>query len=269
MAYRKFYNFLLKCQSLTDSRNWKLINSSDMLCTLILKLPMSFGDRWNRRVHFTRKNQLREPDLADLIKFVDEETELPNDPLYSREMVDKHTKSKERERKSFSKRDRRFKTLAIQLEEDSKEPCQEYKRPCNLCWEQPYQEYKGRCNLCYVWFGTVQGISNQILQMREASIYRARNRVLDVWNQYRNPMRQETVINVELAKFATKNIPRHCMDLSWKRKINQGAVNDTSDQSGTSKDEVLKSNVTICDENITCASTKSAPKWSVCVWCLS
>ena len=121
MAYRKFYNFLLKCQSLTDSRNWKLINSSDMLCTLILKLPMSFGDRWNRRVHFTRKNQLREPDLADLIKFVDEETELPNDPLYSREMVDKHTKSKERERKSFSKRDRRFKTLAIQLEEDSKE----------------------------------------------------------------------------------------------------------------------------------------------------
>ena len=51
-AYRKFYNFLLKCQILTDGRNWNLFNSPDMLCTLISKLPMSVGDRWNRRVQF-------------------------------------------------------------------------------------------------------------------------------------------------------------------------------------------------------------------------
>ena len=42
---------------------------------------MSVGNRWNRRVQFTRKSQLREPDHADFIKFVDEETELVNDPL--------------------------------------------------------------------------------------------------------------------------------------------------------------------------------------------
>ena len=120
-AYRKFYNFLLKCQSLTDGRKWNLFNSPDMLCTLISKLPMSVSDRWNRRVQFTWKNQLREPDLTEFIKFVEEETELVNDPLYSREAVDQHTERKERERKSFSKRDRRFKTLAIQLEEESKE----------------------------------------------------------------------------------------------------------------------------------------------------
>ena len=42
---------------------------------------MSVGNRWNRRVQFTWKNQLREPDHADFIKFVDEETELVNDPL--------------------------------------------------------------------------------------------------------------------------------------------------------------------------------------------
>ena len=82
MAYRKFYNFLLKCQSLTDGRNWNLFSSPDMLCTLILKLLMSVGDRWNRRVQFTRKNLLREPYLSDLIfiKFVDDETELVNNP---------------------------------------------------------------------------------------------------------------------------------------------------------------------------------------------
>ena len=35
-----------------------------------------------------------------------------------------------------------------------------------------------------------------------------------------------------------------------RKKVNQGAANDTS------QDGVLKSNVTICDENIACASTK-------------
>ena len=44
-AYRKFYNFLLKYQSLTDGRNWNLFNSPDLFCTLISKLPMSVGNR--------------------------------------------------------------------------------------------------------------------------------------------------------------------------------------------------------------------------------
>ena len=74
-----------------------------MLCTLILKLPMSVGDRWNRRVQFTRKNQLREPGLTDFIKFVEEETELVNDPLYSREAVDQDTERKERERRASAR----------------------------------------------------------------------------------------------------------------------------------------------------------------------
>ena len=38
--YIKFYNFLLKCQSLIDGRNWNLFNSPDMFCTLISKLPI-------------------------------------------------------------------------------------------------------------------------------------------------------------------------------------------------------------------------------------
>ena len=69
---------------------------------------MLVGNRWNRRVQFTWKKQLRKPDLVDFIKFVDEETELVNDPFYSRESVYQHTERKERERKSFSKRDRQL-----------------------------------------------------------------------------------------------------------------------------------------------------------------
>ena len=55
---------------------------------------MSIGDRWNRRAQFKRKNQLRDPDLEDFIKFLDEETELINDLLYFRGAVEQQTEKK-------------------------------------------------------------------------------------------------------------------------------------------------------------------------------
>ena len=121
MAYWKFDNFLIKCQGLTDGRNWNLFNSPDLLCILILKLLMTNG-RWNRRVQFTWKNQPREPGFADFIKFIDKELELVNDPLWSWEAVDQHTKRKDRERESLTKMDRQFKVLlTILLEGGSQE----------------------------------------------------------------------------------------------------------------------------------------------------
>ena len=69
-----------------------------MLCVLISKLPIANGNRWNKGVQFTWKDQLRELDLAYSIKFIDEETELVNDPLYSQEAVDQHTKRRERKK---------------------------------------------------------------------------------------------------------------------------------------------------------------------------
>ena len=89
-----------------------------MLHTLISKLPISIDDKWYRWVQFKCKNQVREPDFEVFIKFVDEKPEMVNDPLYSQEAVDQNTGRKERKRKIFIKRDRQFKTLTIQLQED-------------------------------------------------------------------------------------------------------------------------------------------------------
>ena len=62
---------------------------------------------------------------------------------------------------------------------------------------------------------------------------------------------------------------KHPMSLhgfKLKKKTNQRAVNDAPDQSSTSQDGVLKSNVIVCDKNIACASTKiSAQVVSMCV----
>ena len=56
-----------------------------MLCMLIAKLPGGLIDRWSRNVQAIRKRHLHTPDLQDLINFVEEETVLMNDPLFSRE----------------------------------------------------------------------------------------------------------------------------------------------------------------------------------------
>ena len=118
------------CGSSQDSvdimfRNWKMARSKTRRCNgmqkVISKLLMSVGNWWNTRVQFTQKNQIRDPDFAGFINFADEENELVNDPLHSWDTVDQHTERKERERKSFNKRDRWLETIAIQLEEDSRE----------------------------------------------------------------------------------------------------------------------------------------------------
>ena len=207
------------------------------ILSAISKLPMSVGDRWSRRVQFTRKNQLREPDLADFIKFVDEETELVNDPLYY-------------------KRDRRFKTLAVQLEKDSKEKnlAKNTKNvvPCVMCAKihdleqckayltksvDERSKYLSNKKLCY---GCLKPISKT---------HTARN-----CNQRRT------------CKVCNEKHPTSLQGFKLKKKTKQGAVNDTPDQSETLQEGVLKSNVTICDKNIVCTSTKNnAQVISMCV----
>ena len=95
-AFRKFYNFLLKCESISGSPKWNAMDTPEMLCMLIANLPGGLIDRWNRNVQAIRKRHLREPDLQDLISFVEEETVLMNDPLFSREALHEYTKYYER-----------------------------------------------------------------------------------------------------------------------------------------------------------------------------
>ena len=68
------------------------------------------------------------------------------------------------------------------------------------------------------------------------------------------------------SKICNKKHPTSLHGYKLKKKTKQGAVNDTPDQSDTSQDGVLKSNVTICERNIVYASTKNnAQVISMCV----
>ena len=55
---------------------------------MIAKFPRHIRDRWNRQVLAIKKHRSREPSLADLIAFVEEETLLVDDPLFSYNAVE-------------------------------------------------------------------------------------------------------------------------------------------------------------------------------------
>ena len=74
-GFRKFY-ILLKCESVSESQDWNALDTPEMLCMLISKLCGGLLDRWNRTVQTIRRKQIREPDIQDLIQFVEGETTL-------------------------------------------------------------------------------------------------------------------------------------------------------------------------------------------------
>ena len=44
-GFRKFYNFLLKCQSIIGDNKWNALDSPDSICMLLSKLPGQLRDR--------------------------------------------------------------------------------------------------------------------------------------------------------------------------------------------------------------------------------
>ena len=63
---------------------------------LIAKLSGEMMEGWNRKFQAIRKRYLREPDLQDLIRLVEEETVLINDPLFSRKALHEYTEHHEK-----------------------------------------------------------------------------------------------------------------------------------------------------------------------------
>ena len=86
-AYRRLFNLLIKCQSLQYSNNQNPLDIPDVICMILSKVPGFLQDRWDKHVHKIRKTSTREPGLPDLTNFIEDEMNIVNDPLFSREAV--------------------------------------------------------------------------------------------------------------------------------------------------------------------------------------
>ena len=91
-------------RNVSECQDWNALDTPGMLCMLILKLSGELMDRWNKTVKAIRRKQIRELDLQDSIQFVEKETTLMNDPLFSREALHEYIK-KQKVLKNKTKRD--------------------------------------------------------------------------------------------------------------------------------------------------------------------
>ena len=68
-------------------QHWNPIDTPEILCMLISKLPGNTRDWWNRKVLIIKRQHKRELKLENFIDFFGNETQLANDPLFSREAL--------------------------------------------------------------------------------------------------------------------------------------------------------------------------------------
>ena len=85
-GFRRFYNFLIKCESIMSRQQWNSLDTPYILCALISKLPGNARDKWTRKVMMIQRSYGGEPELSDFTDFVDDET-LASDPLFSQEAL--------------------------------------------------------------------------------------------------------------------------------------------------------------------------------------
>ena len=76
----KFYNFLLKCESITQAREWNPFDIPDIICMLLSKLTGVIRDKWVKVLMNVRRKEQREATLRDFIGFIKQESDLVNLP---------------------------------------------------------------------------------------------------------------------------------------------------------------------------------------------
>ena len=89
-AFRKLFNFLIKCQSIEFDDHYNPLDTPEIICTVLSKLPLHLPDRWSRNTLQLRRKYSKQLQLIGLANVFEDEITLVNDPLYSRDAVSQY-----------------------------------------------------------------------------------------------------------------------------------------------------------------------------------
>ena len=102
-AFRKLFNFLIKCQTIEVDGHYNPLDTTEIICTVLSKLPLHLQDRWSRNTLRLRRKHSKEPQLIDITNLVEDEMTLVYSRDAVRQYVDRaHRHSEKRERKRFN-----------------------------------------------------------------------------------------------------------------------------------------------------------------------
>ena len=89
-VFRKLFNFLIKSQTIEVDGHYNPLDTPEIICMILSKLPLHLQDRWNCNTLQLRRKYSKEPQLIDLTNFVEDEMTFVNDPLYSCDAVSQY-----------------------------------------------------------------------------------------------------------------------------------------------------------------------------------
>ena len=75
-------------------QTWNVLDTPEVMCMPLSKLPGGMRDKWSRKVLGIRRKLKRDPELAYLIDFVSDENLIVNDPVFSKEGVKQYIEKK-------------------------------------------------------------------------------------------------------------------------------------------------------------------------------
>ena len=75
-------------------QTWNVLDTPEVMCMLLSKLPGGMRDKWLMRVLGIRRKLKRDPELADLVDFVSDEDLIVNDAVFSKEAVEQYIEKK-------------------------------------------------------------------------------------------------------------------------------------------------------------------------------
>ena len=161
-SIQKFYNFLVKCESIVNSRELNPLDTPDVICMLLSKLLGKIRGKWVRAVMDVRTKEHIEGTLGGFIQLIHKETMLVNDPLFSKEDVDQYTDKKSSKQINSKKRINTFATHS-KSDKEGKRDAQARDPLCDACNEDHLLDS------CMVFMGKTQ--KNQTLDQQNAMLW--------------------------------------------------------------------------------------------------
>ena len=101
-SLKALHRFLLQCQTYQKGGLLTGLDSPLEIRNIQLKLPLNLQDKWGHLVGKIRKHKAREATFSDFVEFVDSESTVLNDPVYSRKGPNESKKEDKDRLKNFA-----------------------------------------------------------------------------------------------------------------------------------------------------------------------
>ena len=99
-AYQKLQNLLITYENVGHLQIWNVFDTPSIMFALFSNLPGSARDKWSRKMLTIIQDQRRKPELSNFTKFVDNESLIVSNLLFSKAAADEYLEKRPNHRRN-------------------------------------------------------------------------------------------------------------------------------------------------------------------------